>query len=98
MVGWPATTGQAAGVITHTEIVKRAYENNLVKGAYPELAALINTFRGIVNYGAMFPDWGMAVNILKSGVKEGDQTNYGDLAEGAHDTAAVKERSIPLLS
>jgi len=90
MVGWPTTSAQAAGIITHTEIVKRAY-NKLDKAAYPELATLINSYRGTVNYGSMFPDWGMAVDkrYKLGGRQQGDNTDYNNLSEDAHDTNPV---------
>jgi hypothetical protein len=76
VTGGLATPAQACGFYTHDEIVGRAY-HHLNKTAYSELAAILTNYRGVANYGAMFPDWGYTMSL-------------GDLAEIAHDTNGLR--------
>jgi hypothetical protein len=77
--GGLTTPSQAAGVINHATIVERAIEA-LDENQYSELRALLEAHLGVVNYGAMYPDWAYAVS--------------GRLGEAAHDTGAAKEGTI----
>jgi hypothetical protein len=77
--GGLTTPSQAAGVINHATIVERAIDA-LDENEYSELKALLEAHLGVVNYGAMYPDWAYAVS--------------GGLGEAAHDTGAAKEGTI----
>jgi len=74
-----ATPSQACGIINHATIVERAIEA-LDEEVYSELRALLESHLEVVNYGAMYPDWGYAAS-------EG-------LGELAHDTAAASEGRV----
>ena len=70
---------QAAGLYTHSKFVEMAIQRLEDYGGYTELIEILNSYPGIVNYGAIFPD------TTYGGVD-------GDYAEGLHDTGAVNDR------
>jgi hypothetical protein len=79
-----AAPAQAAGLYTHSKFVQRAIQRLEADGRYSELLGILNSYPGIVNYGAMFPD------TTYGGVD-------GDYAEGLHDTGAVNDRYTKFL-
>ncbi len=69
---------QAAGTYTHSWFVEQAIQRLQTYGGYSALIGILNSYPGIVNYGAMFPDTTYG-NI---------DNNY---AENLHDTGDVNE-------
>lgn len=75
-LGAAPAPAQASGPFTHNEVVRLAMGGGY--GAFsPALRNLLTTYPGAVESGSIFPDWGMAVNLL-------EKDKYDDLAEMAH--------------
>ena len=72
------TAGQACGLAVHHEIIDRATAL-LDKQGYPRLATLLGTQHGVIEAGAVFPDWGYGMPF--------DQEYWRHLAEDAHGAA-----------
>ncbi len=83
MMGALPAPGQAAGIITHADIVGLAIAG-LYDAGYHDFAGQLATYVGAVRYGSMFPDIGSGISATTG------EKKFDDWGEFIHDTDGVR--------